>query len=251
MASAAFQHFGDRPGQPGAIVDAHLAVRRPLGHHLQAPALGSTHQPQPHDLIAGRLGHRVEELQNFTVFRRLAAHQAKTNKKAAGLLGRRSLAPSSANGRCRGLYSTFAIGVVSPVASGWRQAVFQLDGGLRLVDQDEGRLRLRPWREADRADAFTGLVTDAEDHVPTNGPMARVDEAMKFEWLYRSASMRDGCSRLAARDRGRRISRLLPKNDGYWRGASPGRPGRHDIGWPASIRLGQGIRQRGGQSGSG
>ena len=56
-------HFGDRPGEPGAVFDHHVAIRLPLGHDLQLARLGTAHQAQTHQGIAQRFGHGVEQFQ--------------------------------------------------------------------------------------------------------------------------------------------------------------------------------------------
>jgi hypothetical protein len=62
-------------------------VRGALGHDLQAPTLTAAHQAQTHDLEAQGLGHGVEQLDQITVFLRLAAQRSSLNMSWA--VGRR------------------------------------------------------------------------------------------------------------------------------------------------------------------
>ena len=66
------QHRAQDARQVGAVLDQHGPVHA-LGHDLQAAGVIAAHQPQAHDLIAGRPRDRVEQLQQSAVFGGLAA----------------------------------------------------------------------------------------------------------------------------------------------------------------------------------
>ena len=88
------------------------------------------------------------------------------------------------------------------------------------------RVRLRPWREADR-EAFTRLVTDSEVMADQGGPMSVDARNAKFDG-YVEAWSKSGCCRMA-----------LETVEGEFLGyvgvmaIGPGHPlgAHHDIGW--------------------
>lgn len=91
---------------------------------------------------------------------------------------------------------------------------------------DTPRLRLRPWREADR-DAFAALLADPEVMHDLGGPVGRAASDAKLD-RYMAAIRRHGTCRLAIEDLSGRFlgyAGVMPAADGHPLGP------HFDIGW--------------------
>jgi len=88
------------------------------------------------------------------------------------------------------------------------------------------RIRLRPWREADRG-PFASLLADAEVMRDLGGPVDRAAAAAKLD-RYAAALVRTGVARLAVETRDGTFlgyAGVMPLPDGHPAGA------RFDVGW--------------------
>jgi hypothetical protein len=77
------QNVSDGPGQGGAIIHVHIAVRA-FSHDLQGAPHSAPHHAQPHDLISCGLGDRIKYLKQTTVFWRLSAQGGPPKQQKSG-----------------------------------------------------------------------------------------------------------------------------------------------------------------------